>query len=281
MDRFALGIGWRLTAILLLMGSGVAVYYWLGSGAVLVPIGVVLIGLVVNLYQYVTGINRKLIRFLESVQYADFAVSFRTDNQLGPTFQALNRQFNAVLDAFRQARADKETSLHYVNTIVQHVSVGLLTFDAGGQVELINQTALRLLGIYRLRTLAELDATHPDLTALFWSVTGASGPVVYRMTTDDELSIRGTAVQLRGRRVTIVSIQNIRSELQQRELDAWQNLTKVLRHEIMNSITPIVSLVGTMRDIVDTDLAPTPRAVQSNRIGWSASPSRLLICAMP
>ncbi|MDB5239533.1 MAG: histidine kinase, partial [Spirosoma sp.] len=39
------------------------------------------------------------------------------------------------------------------------------------------------------------------------------------------------------------------------ELDAWQNLTKVLRHEIMNSITPIVSLAGTMRDIVETDLA--------------------------
>lgn len=256
MDRFALGIGWRLTAILLLMGSGVAVYHWLGNGSIVVPVGLVLIGLVVNLYQYVTGINRKLIRFLESVQYADFAVSFRTDNQLGPTFQDLNRQFNAVLDAFRQARADKETSLHYVNTIVQHVSVGLLTFDAAGQVELVNQTALRLLGIYRLRTLAELDVTHPDLTALLWSVVGASGPVVYRMPSDDELSMRGTAVQLRGRRITIVSIQNIRSELQQRELDAWQNLTKVLRHEIMNSITPIVSLVGTMRDIVDTDLAP-------------------------
>jgi signal transduction histidine kinase len=51
-------------------------------------------------------------------------------------------------------------------------------------------------------------------------------------------------------------MQNIRSELQQRELEAWQNLTKVLRHEIMNSITPIVSLAGTMRDIVETDLVP-------------------------
>jgi len=53
----------------------------------------------------------------------------------------------------------------------------------------------------------------------------------------------------------VASLQNIRSELQQRELEAWQNLTKVLRHEIMNSITPIVSLAGTMRDIVETDLA--------------------------
>jgi nitrogen fixation/metabolism regulation signal transduction histidine kinase len=159
------------------------------------------------------------------------------------------------LDAFRQARAEKEANLHYVNTIVQHVSVGLLTFDAGGQVELVNQTALRLLGIYRLRTLTDLNATHPDLAGLLQSATGASAPVAYQTGTDGELSVRCTAVRLRGRLVTVASLQNIRSELQQRELDAWQNLTKVLRHEIMNSITPIVSLAGTMRDIVETDLA--------------------------
>jgi signal transduction histidine kinase len=54
--------------------------------------------------------------------------------------------------------------------------------------------------------------------------------------------------------VRLVSIQNIRSELQLRELEAWQNLTKVLRHEIMNSITPIVSLIGTMKIIVDNEI---------------------------
>ncbi|MFT7435850.1 MAG: two-component system nitrogen regulation sensor histidine kinase NtrY [Psychromonas sp.] len=62
-------------------------------------------------------------------------------------------------------------------------------------------------------------------------------------------------MNLRGRAVKIISLQNIRSELQEKELDAWQNLTKVLRHEIMNSIAPIVSLVGTMRDIVEEDLS--------------------------
>jgi nitrogen fixation/metabolism regulation signal transduction histidine kinase len=189
------------------------------------------------------------------VRYSDFTVAFRTDNDFGPSFRDLNDQFNEVLDAFRQARAEKEANLHYVNTIVQHVSVGLLTFDAGGQVELVNQTALRLLGIYRLRTLTDLNATHPDLAGLLQSATGASAPVAYQTGTDGELSVRCTAVRLRGRLVTVASLQNIRSELQQRELDAWQNLTKVLRHEIMNSITPIVSLAGTMRDIVETDLA--------------------------
>ncbi len=255
MTRFALGIGWRIAVIVILTGATVTLYLQQTNPFWLFPLSVIIGSFALNLYQYVTGLNRKLTRFLESVRYSDFTVAFRTDNNFGPSFRDLNDQFNEVLDAFRQARAEKEANLHYVNTIVQHVSVGLLTFDAAGQVELVNQTALRLLGIYRLRTLTDLNATHPDLAGLLQSATGAAAPVAYQTGTDGELSVRCTAVRLRGRLVTVASLQNIRSELQQRELDAWQNLTKVLRHEIMNSITPIVSLAGTMRDIVETDLA--------------------------
>ena len=260
MTRFAFGIGWRIATIVVLTGAMVALFVRQANLLWLLPLFILQCSLSVNLYRYVTGLNRKLTRFLESVRYSDFTVAFRADSNMGPSFRDLNDQFNEVLDAFRQARAEKEANLHYVNTIVQHVSVGLLTFDATGQVELVNQTALRLLGIYRLRTLTDLNAIHPDLAELLRSATGhpagsASTPVAYQTGTDGELSVRCTAVRLRGRLVTVASLQNIRSELQQRELEAWQNLTKVLRHEIMNSITPIVSLAGTMRDIVETDLA--------------------------
>ncbi|MBC3786155.1 sensor histidine kinase [Spirosoma utsteinense] len=256
MNRFAVGLSWRIATIVILTGAVVALYASQSNKLWLVVALIVTGVLSLNLYQYVTGLNRKLTRFLESVRYSDFTVAFRADNNFGPSFRGLNDQFNEVLDAFRQARAEKEANLHYVNTIVQHVSVGLLTFDASGQVELVNQTALRLLGIYRLRTLTDLNATHPDLAGLLQSATNASAPVAYQTGTDGELSVRCTAVRLRGRLVTVASLQNIRTELQQRELDAWQNLTKVLRHEIMNSITPIVSLAGTMRDIVEMDLVP-------------------------
>ena len=261
MDRFALGIGWRIAGIVGLTGVITYLHLQEVNSLLIFPLLILDLFLTVNLYRYVTSLNRKLTRFLESVRYSDFAVAFRADSNLGPSFHELNDQFNEVLDAFRQARAEKEANLHYVNTIVQHVSVGLLTFDATGQVELVNQTALRLLGIYRLRTLNDLNATHADLADVLRSSTTSSTPVSYQTGADGELSVRCTAVRLRGRLVTVVSMQNIRSELQQRELEAWQNLTKVLRHEIMNSITPIVSLAGTMRDIVETDLVPLSSAV--------------------
>ena len=219
----------------------------------LIVAGLALLMVAVNLYRYVTGVNRKLTHFLESVRYSDFAISFNADSKLGPSFAQLNQQFNEVLEAFRQARAEKEANLQYLNTIVQHVSVGLLAFDGAGQVELVNQAALRLLDTYRLRLLTDLTDQYPDLLA---RLTGPNRQAAFAYTTasGNDLAIRTTDVRLRGRLVTLVSLQNIRSELQQKEVDAWQNLTKVLRHEIMNSVTPLVSLTGTMQAILEHDI---------------------------
>lgn len=275
MKRFGTGLALRIAALTLnCMGLSYLLLIPLGGQWLWVMLAIlVLIGQTVSLYTYVTGVNRKLTRFLESVQYADFAVAFKADSGLGADFRKLNEQFNAVLDAFRQARAEKEANLHYLNTIVQHVSVGLLSFDSSGNVELVNQAVLRLLGIYRLRKLTELQTVHPQLVTLF-QAANRTEPVVYRTANQVELSVRCTSIRLRGRLVTLVSLQNIHPELQRKELEAWQNLTNVLRHEIMNSVTPIVSLVGTMQQIVDTELG---EMAQTTAVSESISDLRMAL----
>lgn len=256
MKRFATGLFIRI-AIILTTCLLIAYAWWTvpASRSLLVGVGLILLTIqTANLHRYITSLNRKLTRFMESVRYSDFAVAFKADSELGPSFKELNQQFNEVLEAFRQARAEKEANLHYLNTIVQQVSVGLISFDMAGNVEMTNQAALRLLGIYRLRNLSDLQSVHAGLYDILTG-TPSSTPAIYQTSFEQELSVRCATVSLRGRPVTVASIQNIRSELQQKELEAWQNLTKVLRHEIMNSVTPIVSLVGTMQQIVNTELA--------------------------
>ncbi len=206
-----------------------------------------------GIYYYVVNTNRKLIRFFESIQYSDFTLKFRSDNHMGTSFQDINKQLNDVLEAFRQARAEREASLHYINTIVQHVNVGLISFSTTGNIELINSAAFRILGVYRLRNISELSKVHPDLVTILNSLS-AGGKFLYRASDENQISINATAVSLRGRVVKLVTFQNIQAELQDKELEAWQNLTKILRHEIMNSITPIVSIIDTMKDIIAYDL---------------------------
>jgi two-component system nitrogen regulation sensor histidine kinase NtrY len=257
-SHFATGLGWRV-GLLTLTALGLG---WLAFGAGYPALSVLGGGVLAlqswGLYRYVTATNRKLTRFLESVRYSDFSIAFRADESLGPSFAAVNQQFNEVLEAFRQTRAEKEASLHYLHTLVQHVNVGLIAFDAAGSVELVNPTALRLLHLYRLRTIGELTSAHAGLLELLINRPSRrpEATPVYRPEGSEtvELAVRTTPIRLRGRLVTLVSLQNIRDELQQKESEAWQNLTKVLRHEIMNSLTPVVSLVGTMRQIVEDDL---------------------------
>ncbi len=252
--HFSIMIAVRITVIILtIIGLFWLTNYHTNVGLICILGSIIVFAQAASLYNYVTKVNRKLIYFLESVRYSDFTINFRADNTMGATFRELNQQFNEVLQAFRQARAEKEASLQYLNTIVQHIGTGLITFDGTGQVNIINSAALRMLGIYRLHNLSELEEKHPRLYELL-SDLNSGVRELYRTPSDQPLALQGAAIQMHGKWVRIVVLQNIQTELQQQEVESWQNLTRVLRHEIMNSMTPIVSLVGTMRLIVNEDI---------------------------
>ncbi len=207
----------------------------------------------VELYRFTSQTNRKLTRFLESVKYSDFISGFANDNKLGKSFRELNTAFNEVLEAFRKARSEKEESWQYLNTVVQQVRTGILSFDADGDVQLMNANAKRFVGLSHLKNLKELQAINPKLyESLSEAEPGKS--TLYKSGNEFQLTIQATELRIRGNTVKLVTLQNIQTELQKQELEAWQNLTRVLRHEIMNSITPISSLTSTMREILEEDL---------------------------
>ena len=218
-----------------------------------VLLGLVVLLVLLELFRFISRTNRKLTRFLESVKYSDFVSAFNADNELGASFKDLNVAFNEVLEAFRKARSEKEEHLQYLNTIVEHVSTGLISYDADGNVQLINATAKRFLRVENLRNIEELIETQSRLYKVLFDLP-AGKSTLYRIEGDIQLSVHATNIILRGKQIKLVALQNIQPELQKKELEAWQNLTRVLRHEIMNSITPIASLTSTMKDILIEDL---------------------------
>lgn len=214
---------------------------------------IIITGQLIELYRFSSQTNRKLTRFLESVRYSDFISGFAHDNKLGRSFRDLNAAFNEVLEAFRKARTEKEEHWQYLNTIVQQVRTGIISFDPEGEVQLINPIARKFTGINNIKNINELNTRNPKLyEALIEVESGKS--VLYKGGADVLLTIQATELRIRGGHVKLVTLQNIQTELQKQELEAWQNLTRVLRHEIMNSITPISSLTSTLREILDYDL---------------------------
>jgi nitrogen fixation/metabolism regulation signal transduction histidine kinase len=157
------------------------------------------------------------------------------------------------MEAFRKARSEKEEHWQYLNTVVQQVRTGILSFDADGKVQLINMNARRFMGVQALKNIHELKDINSKLYETLLSVE-AGKSALYKGANEMYLTIQATDLRMRGSDIKLMTLQNIQPELQKQELEAWQNLTRVLRHEIMNSITPISSLTSTLKEILEYDL---------------------------
>jgi len=60
------------------------------------------------------------------------------------------------------------------------------------------------------------------------------------------LSGRVSEIRIRNEALRILAMNDINNELNEKEIDSWIRLTRVLTHEIMNSVTPITSLSETL-----------------------------------
>jgi nitrogen fixation/metabolism regulation signal transduction histidine kinase len=198
------------------------------------------------LIRCVTKTNRELTRLLDSIKYADFSQSF-SNNLKGSGFEELHAAFTAVIKEFQSAKLEKEEHFRFLQTIVDHVGIGLIAFDPEGEVELINNAAKKLLKISRLRNIVDLESVSIRLAGKLRELSPGANELVKLQQGDDllQLSIYATGFVLRKQQLMLVAMQNIQYELEEEEMKSWQNLIRVLTHEIMNSITPIASLAST------------------------------------
>jgi nitrogen fixation/metabolism regulation signal transduction histidine kinase len=209
------------------------------------------------LIRYVEKTNHDLSRLLRSIRYSDFSQSFTGEGR-GKAFAELGASFREVMTDFRATRAEKEESYRYLQTVMQHVGVGLLSFKQDGTVNLINTAAKRLLRVPFLKTVYALDGVSPTLVETLFRLRSGDKALVKVVDGDEllQLVVYATEFKLRDDRYTLVSIQNIQSELEEMEIEAWQKLTRVLTHEIMNSVAPIASLASTANDLLDEAAMP-------------------------
>lgn len=218
------------------------------SAAVL---GLIIIFQVFALVRYTETTNRKLTGFLQSIKHADFSSSF-TDQGMGKSFDELNNAFKEVIREFRKYRSEREEHLNYLYTVIQHVSIGIIAFREDGIIDQFNQAVLTLFKIKKIRHINDLQEVKKDLPEQLLNLK-AGNKILIKLFIDDELlqvAVSATQFRMRGHEYTLISLQNIHNELEEKEIESWQNLIRVLTHEIMNSITPISSLAGTVKEML-------------------------------
>ena len=228
---------------------------WAGPAAVAagaVAAGAVALGAAWGAVRAAERPARDVTRFLEGVRYDDVSGRFSAPFE-GEPFGALAAAFEEVGGAFRRVRAEREEQATYLGAVVRHVGVALVAFRADGTVTIFNLAARRALGVARPRTLDGLRRRAPAAAAALAALAPGERALV-RLETEggpSELVAYATRFAVGPEVHTLVSLQDIRRELEARELGAWQDLARVLTHEITNSVAPIASLAGTARGLLD------------------------------
>lgn len=207
--------------------------------------------LAVDLARYAERTGRDLKRFFHAVRQSDFSLSFTGPRRSEP-FDGLEEEFQRVMETVRQERSGAEEQRRFLETLVQHVGVGLLAFDDAGAVTLANAAARRLLGVPHLQRVGDLAGPHPAVAAALGALGAGERALVpvQRDGAPAQLVLKAAEFKVGQTRHLLVSIQDIHGELEEKETEAWQNLTRVLTHEIMNSMTPISSLAATAEDLL-------------------------------
>ena len=206
---------------------------------------------VFSLIKSVSKTRDEVIDFLQTLEFDDLSIRYKVSGD--SSLDSLQREFNKIMNRLRSLREDKEDEFQYMKNIVQHVGIGLITFNGNGKVQMINTAAKRLLTINRLNNIDDLKDLSPRLVSIFYKLRTGGRELVRLEIGGDIVQLAVYAIQLtlKGEEFKLISIQNIQTELEEKEMEAWQNLVRVLTHEIMNSVTPITSLATT----VETELS--------------------------
>jgi two-component system nitrogen regulation sensor histidine kinase NtrY len=197
--------------------------------------------------------NVNIASFLDSIKFDDLSYSFKTESD-DPSVKRLHQELNEAMRKLRSSRNEKDSEYLFFKNIVMHVGIGLLVFKEDGKIEIFNSAARKLLKVNKADNIQDLKEVSDTLVNVFTKLK-TGGRELTRLKIGEEivqLSIYAIELTLRGENVKLVSLQNIQSELEEKEMEAWQNLVRVLTHEIMNSVTPISSLAG----IVEEELKP-------------------------
>ncbi len=205
---------------------------------------------------YLTRIRRDLLKLINALSNDDPTMQFsRVRND--PYFSEIHKGFNELIRDFRLVRLDKEAEQMFFEATVNHVKFGLVAYDQDGNVEMVNDSFLDLFKLNRIENIKTLGKKSADLPSMLEKLNLQSESL-QKIKIDGHpyhLIFLTSKFRIKGKDITLVSVRDISREIDQNELEAWQKLMRILRHEILNSLSPIKLLATNLSEMPITNLS--------------------------
>lgn len=195
--------------------------------------------------------HQDFAQFLNNISHNDFSTSTATSTDGSSSKTFIDAQ-KTLLAKYRKLKADRTIQTQYLQMVVEHVDTALLCFDDSGSIEFINHATSELLNKKNISSINIISKLNKDLGSALKTIRSGDRFVLKTVIANELQSLMLTASEfvLLEKKYKLVSVQNIKNALDEREIESWQKLIKVLTHEIMNSLTPIVSLSHYAKKVV-------------------------------
>lgn len=251
-----LSLLWRLLLLIFtVIGGCFAFFYGSWEGSV---IAVFLVGLTTwNLMKFTQQMHRKVNFFFEAIRYEDGSLHFREDLE-DPNLKGLHQNLNRINGIITDIRVREAHSERFFKEFMKHSASGLLAIDDTNFVEVINDAALKMIGLAHVTHLSRLAQHQPELYALMVNLKpGQSEHLkILEGNTMKQIAVKVATIRFSEKEYRIFSLYDIKSEIEENELETWQKLMRIMTHEIMNSIAPISSLSQTLSNYFIKDGVP-------------------------
>jgi len=228
----------------------------------------IIIILTISLISYLNTTNRKIRFFFDSVRNDDSSLSFPVNAKNG-SFRELYQSMNKVNQQIQQLKIENSHQEQYFRILLEHLGTGIITYNNKGFVLHANTSAKKLLSMNVLTHLQQIERVDHHLFQTINNIKPLERRLIAINTEHGEiqLSLKATSFKTNDNELVILSIQDIKNELDEKELESWMKLIRVLMHEIMNSITPITSLSERLSKIYSVGGYPVlPEAVTDKTI---------------
>lgn len=238
MKRFAFSVSLHIIGIVLFSAGSILLlqqHLWFST----VISFILLIATGVSLYRMQFKQIALLRRLTDGLRYNDMMQTFHPPykNKIMSEWAA---ELSDTLKDFRSKLLSEEVKHQYYENLLNKVDTAVLVTDNAGYIEWMNQAAIGHLG-----HIAQL----PESLRKTFSANDTSVVRLEQNGAVLEMAVSRTAfAAAQGKEQQLISLKNIHSVLERNEMEAWQKLIRVLTHEIMNSITPIISLSETLSE---------------------------------
>ena len=218
---------------------------------------ITIIILTISLISYLNTTNRKILYFFDSVRNDDSSLSFTVDEK-NKTLLEIYKSMNRVNQQIQQLKIENMQQEQYFRILLEHLATGIITYNNKGFIMHANSSAKKLLSIDVLTHLQQIERIDQKLYQAINLIKPSERRLIPIATEQGtiQLSLKATSFRTNETDLVILSIQDIKNELDEKELESWMKLIRVLMHEIMNSITPITSLSESLFSIFNKDGHP-------------------------